>query len=381
MYVFGSNTGTIVGGGLNSPKEGVYVDASTSNLSALSFQNILANNNSSVGFKVSGNNLNYLTPVKLNINGLVANTNSDAGFEGYNITGSLSSIVANNNLSGNRLSIGNGSTVFDGLTSILSSTAVVINVNIISAYNYSQTVIKNALLSSTSTNLAASAAIALLLDSSRFGEFSLDNSTLCAATPLQLNTTRNLLEGSYLFNNSMLGSTPLGTGITSKYQPNVFRNTGFAFTNLNRISAYNVTYLVAGSRMLDYVTPSVQTTDVPSERLTPNSTTIKLRSGSKYVAVNAGDITNISVYIRTSIVTDGTAYNGTPPRLILKRNPAVGVYSDMVLGQMDVSNIGTGSYVLLAGNTPAAIDDGVFEFYVDCDGTAGWINIDNWSAV
>ena len=819
MYVAGTNTGTIVGGGLNSPREGVYVDASTSNLSGLTFQNILANNNSSVGFKVSGNNLNYLTPVTLNINGLVANTNLDSGFEGYNIAGNLSSIVANNNIYGIKTSIGNGPTIFDGLSSTIStpistlpiiptgtslsanspydpkgwcayfdttnyiklvgsstafsfpsktftieawfnlaaipataaygilgnykngSTCCVIQVtpdakvngylagdtkslsgtttlsintwyhiaiagstatgykmflngvqqggvysstvsvsgvdleigaigsalnpfngyisnvrilndvilytnnftpssspltnisgtsllalqnsylkdtsnnnyalssigtltlsagspfttgslslqdysvkfngtsdyiniphnssftlgssdftiecwvnvgsypndyncflskrttttgftgyifcvrstgyfgylissstgtaswgvivdniaakvqtntwyhvalvrynntlnfyvngtlahttaynvtmfadtasitlgaggnvggqyfngyvsnfrlingvgiytsnfippaaplnrylnsavlnatyyqlssvlvappislynttalNILSGYNYSQTVIKNSFLSATSVNPALSAAVGLSLDSTRFGEFSLDNSTLCAAIPLQLNTTRNILEGSYLFNNTILGSTPLGSGITSKYQSNVFRNTGFAFTNLNKISAYNVTYLVAGSRMLDYVTPSVQTTDVPSERLTPSSSTIKLRSGSKFIAVNAGDTTNITVYIRTSILSDGTAYNGNPPRLILKRNPAVGVYSDTVLAQLDSTNNVSGSYVLLTESTPASIDDGVFELYIDCDGTDGWINIDNWNAV
>jgi hypothetical protein len=208
-----------------------------------------------------------------------------------------------------------------------------------------------------------------------------ENSVISGANPIQLNTTRNLFEGSYLFNNSILGATPLGTGITSKYQSDVFRNTGFAFTNLNKVSAYNVTYLVAGSRMLDYVSPSIQTTDVPSERLTPSSTTIKLRSGSKYVAVNNGDFTNISVYVKISIVSDGTAYNGNPPRLILKRNVAIGVYSDIVLAQLDSSNNVSGSYVLLTGSTPAASDDGVFELYVDCDGTAGWINIDNWNAV
>lgn len=594
ILLSGYNTGNYILSSVYSKKEGVYVDASTSNLSGVTFQNILANNNSSVGFKVSGNNLNYLTPITLNINGLVANNNLDFGFEGYNITGNLSNITSNNNyVNGIKTSIGNGPTVFDGVSSyvttlnypvcalsvsttapsastntpyisgsdisynfnggyfsttdsgiilgsvftweawiyngsttassryfvrtavgngmeigtdpnsklyfsinnsggtiVLSPNAITPNVwthyavtrdtsnvirmyfngtvvasatnstngdntgvtlyiganyigtvanqwycstmrvltgvalytnnftpnstipilpiantifflkgsvinayqkaslnpsvsafNILSAYNYSQTVIKNSFLSATSVDPALSGSIGLVLDSTRFGEFSLDNSTLCAATPLQLNITRNILEGSYLFNNSILGSTPLGTGITSKYQSNVFRNTGFAFTNLNKISAYNVTYLVGGSRMLDYVTPSVQTSDVPTERLTPTSNTIKLCSGSKYVAVNAGDVTSISVYIRTSIVSDGTAYNGNPPRLILRGNPAVGVYSDIILGKLDSSNNVSGSYVLLTANTPVAIDDGVFEFYIDCDGTAGWVNIDNWNAV
>ena len=122
MIISGANTGTIVGGGINSPREGVYVDASVNNLNNVTFQNIIANDNSNVGFKVSGNNLNYLTPVILNINGLTANNNINAGFEGYNITGSLTSIVANNNyLDGIRTSIGNGSTILDGVSSTMST--------------------------------------------------------------------------------------------------------------------------------------------------------------------------------------------------------------------------------------------------------------------
>jgi hypothetical protein len=601
MLVSGANTGTIIGGSINSPREGVYVDASTSNLSGLTFQNILANNNGSDGFTVSGNNLNYLTPLYLNINGLTASNNLSNGFEAFNITGNLSSLVTNNNIGNNiKTSIGNGPTTINGLTSLannsptissgiaflgttsavsslsapsysgstegslyfsgnaylslptvvpnvsgiytiefwiyiqsypsnwiaftydtatnrnnaysgiyginnsgflnlywyrggiynITSTSAVslsswthcaicvstnrvnyyinganvtpasnnitpnfdaptlvnligstlnsetnqkfyisnyrisnilrytgsfvpptfpltnytdanilllygypytntfltssiytnnLNVSILSGYNYSKINIIDAYIGKFNTYYNPYSQ--LIMDSVRFSNFSLQNSIVTGGTyPLQLDTTRNLIEGSYLFNNTFLGNTPLGTGITSKYQSNVFRNAGFAFTNLNKISAYNITYLVAGSRMLDYVTPSVQTADIPSERLTPNSRTIKLRSGSKFVAVNAVDTTTVSVYVRLSILSDGTAYNGNPPRLMLKQNSAVGVLSDRVLAQLDSANNISGSYVELTGSTPTAIDDGVFEFYVDCDGTAGWINIDNWNA-
>ena len=46
--------------------------------------------------------------------------------------------------------------------------------------------------------------------------------------------------------------------------------------------------------------------------------------------------------------------------------------------QLDETNNISGSYVALSGSTPPAIDNGVFEFYVDCDGNnGGYINIDN----
>jgi len=609
MYVAGNNTGTIVGGGLNSAKEGVYVDASTSNLSGVTFQNILANNNSSVGFRVSGNNLNYLTPVTLNINGLVANTNLDVGFEGYNITGNLSSVVANNNyVNGIKTSIGNGDTIFDGLTSTINTivssgsliatgttlssaspyglnvdgslyfngtsdglnapftsnfdlintpwsvecwiyplssagglestilsiyrepatsdrmisiglnrTTGILNVsnnvnfifapvaipfstwshvlitgpsqagggavslyingvfsvsgtnagpravtpnqfnigfnqntsgngrtnyfygymsnfrlikgnqyftsnfttpsaspltllpyttlllkapyyssytylvyalattpsivlNILSGYNYGKIIIKNALLSATSTDPSLSATIGLTMNSTRFSKFSLDNSTISASTPIQLNITRNLLEGSYLINNSYLGSNPLGTGIVNKYQPYTSKSTGFAFTKFNKIAGYNVTYYAHGERAIDNSIAN-NVLEYPTERLTPYSKTIKIRSGSKFVALDAGDNTIVRVSVRKSISTGGeTLYNGNPPRLMLKSNPSVGVYNDTVLDQLTLTNDVSGSFVQLTGSTQAIIYNGVLEFYIDCDGSQGWINIDNWEA-
>ena len=43
-------------------------------------------------------------------------------------------------------------------------------------------------------------------------------------------------------------------------------------------------------------------------------------------------------------------------------------------------NTAPATFQLLIATTPAVTESGVLEFYVDCDGTVGWINIDNWSA-
>ena len=374
MMVSSNNTGIINGGGLNSAKEGIYFDSSSSNLTDVSFQDIFVSNNSSAGFKVSGNSSNYQSPISVNIKGLTALNNNTYGIEAYNIFGILSSITLTNNLSGNmRTSIGNGITIFDGLTSVLSGECL----SILSGYNYNPFIIRNSFLSSTKTV----SGVGINLDSTRFSQFVLENSILSSSIPLQLNTTRNLIEGSYLINNSYLGSTPLGTGITNKYQQNAYKSTGFAFTDLNNVQGYNTTYLVGGTKSLDYVTPSISDNDVPSELLLPNSITAKLRSGSKFVAVDKYDTTTVSVYVRKSVSSDGTAYNGNDPRLILARNPAAGIYSDTVIDILTTSKDVSGGFVELTGNTDVATENGVFEFYVDCDGTAGWINIDNWTAV
>ena len=608
MMIAETNTGTIIGGGINALREGVYVNSSIDNLSGLSFKNIIVGNNSSVGFKVSGNSLDYLNPITLNINGLTASNNSDSGFEGYNITGNLSSVVANNNYGyGIETSIGNGSTNFDSIsvlntsfdssiktvtkfgnpvlssaspfgsgvdgsisfngttdyitvantsdlnlgtsdftiecwvyhrsraanntflskrvayaptasgfhfyiattgivqwlfantantgwgaalnatglviplntwthiaavrrgntvygfvnglsantngsaaytdsctstgpiligtsdntsfnekfnglisnirivkgtalytsnfdttlpvspatpvrlvpntsllysypysTSYFTASSIMCGINILSGYNYGNFTIKNSLISSYNPDGIIDYGI--VLDSTRFSNFCLDNSVLSTTTPLQLNVSRNLLEGSYLINNSILGSTPLGTGITSKYQPYAIRSTGFAFTNINKIQGSNITYYAHGERATD-TSVANNIAEYPSERLTPYSSSSKIRSGSKFVALDKDDSTIIRVNVRKSISTGGeTKYNGNPPRLILNRNPSVGVYSDVILDQLTTINDISGSFIQLVGATQTVNNNGVLEFYIDCDGTQGWINIDNWEA-
>jgi hypothetical protein len=344
------------------------------------FSNIIASNNSTTGFKIYGNSTDILSAIALNINGLSASNNANgAGFEVYNIYGNLSSIVLNNNKTyGMKTSIGNGETTIDGLTSILSNSTGSSNpLSISSSTNYYKTIIKNSVLSANPNNTSS---VGLSLDSCIFKQFEFNNSIISTTTPISLNTTYNILEGSYIFNNSYLGDAPLGTGISGKYQSDVGKTTGFVFNNLNNIPNYNKSYVAAGSRTLDYTTQSLTNSNKPSERLTPTNTTTKLRSGSKYVVVDKNDNPKVLVYVRKSIVSDGVAYNGNYPRLMLKRNAAVGINSDIVISQLDETNDISGSYVALSGTTPNSTDNGVFELYVDCDGNnGGFINIDNWS--
>lgn len=117
-------------------------------------------------------------------------------------------------------------------------------------------------------------------------------------------------------------------------------------------------------------------TAAPSERLTPSSASIKLASGSRLVAVDDLGTVTINAYVRKSVAGDGAAYNGNQPRLIVKANLACGINTDTVLATMSAA---AGSWQQLTGTTAAVNADGALEFYVDCDGTAGWVNVDDWS--
>lgn len=115
---------------------------------------------------------------------------------------------------------------------------------------------------------------------------------------------------------------------------------------------------------------SVFRTSAPSEVLVPNSAAGKLPSGSKKFGVANTKTATVTVYVNKS-----ATYNGNQPRLIVKKNVVGGIASDTVLA---TASGGTGSWLKLEGTTAAVTDDCVLEVYVDCDGTAGTVYVDDF---
>lgn len=562
--------------------EGVNILGTIPQLSSTIFSNITANNNRTVGLELSANSNNLNSPIRVNINGVVANNNGDAGFEGYAITGNLSGMTLNNNVGyGIKTSLGNSTTIFDGVTSegtylggnlltkvgtslsaaspfgvgvdssisfngtdyldlgnfsqfplnadftiefwinsrttgnyvildtypagaagagnsqlqlfngkilfyydggstVTNNTAIPINTwrhvavvrnnnviniyingvldtttaptfngnvfkstvpfnigrerstnapstymngcisnlrivkgtglytgsnftvpttplnvvtntvllyndpyglvykdinssvcafGILSAQSYFPTIIKSAKLNAST--LPAANGSALLLDSSKLEQFVMESSTLSSYQDIKTLTNRNILEGSYQFNNCTFNTGILSSNIES-YQPEVFAENGFVVMKENGVANRHYKLVRAGKISLDETL--TYGSDSISEKLEPTSATIKLRSGSKMVPVNRGKSYTISCYVRKSV-----GYTGAAPRLILKRNTALG-YQDTVL---DTSTEANGTWELLTGVIPPALDAGIFEVYVDCSGAreSGSVNIISWNLV
>ena len=160
------------------------------------------------------------------------------------------------------------------------------------------------------------------------------------------------------------------------------------FSTTNAISgSYFSSYLASQSHdqtngnhktITPYGTLAIETStyeNSPSMKLTPTSASFKLasnalRSGRGLMApVSSG----ATITVGWDVQKDGS-YNGNAPRLILKANPALGVASDIVI---DTLSVGASTWETLTGTTPTASDSGVFEFVIDCDGTAGNVFIDN----
>jgi hypothetical protein len=121
---------------------------------------------------------------------------------------------------------------------------------------------------------------------------------------------------------------------------------------------------------------TIYNTSSPSLRISPTNGNNKSNTQLVRIPVNAGNTCTISVAVRKSATGDGSAYNGTPPRLMYRQNHSAGNTSETVGATVSV---GPGIWQTLAYTTPAVNEDCVLEFYVDCDGTIGWVNVDDWS--
>lgn len=117
-------------------------------------------------------------------------------------------------------------------------------------------------------------------------------------------------------------------------------------------------------------------TSPSSLRLSPLSAIYKIESNPVFVPVENGQTVRVGVWVRISVAGDGSAYNGNLPRLICKVNSATWTgITDVVLATASVASSGAFEYI--SGVTPVALDNAAFEIVVDCDGTAGWVNVDD----
>jgi hypothetical protein len=113
----------------------------------------------------------------------------------------------------------------------------------------------------------------------------------------------------------------------------------------------------------------------PAEKVSPvtATSTYRMLSAVRQIKVNASGTRTISVWV----YKDGS-YAGSAPRLIVAKNPALGWDTDQLL---DTMTVGATTWEQLTGVTSAAGIDGVIEVYVDCDGSAGAIYVDDWTYV
>lgn len=174
-----------------------------------------------------------------------------------------------------------------------------------------------------------------------------------------------------IFNNCNLGS-PIEVS-----QPQFMsRSSKVAFQRVDQVNGAHRTYYNNGLLTLD---TSIYRSSGKSVRLTPSTSTSFQDFGFKKIPVRGGSTPTVSVWVRKSQTSDGSDYNGNQPRLLLKNNQAVanfGTYDDIVLATASSSN---GTWEQLSATLPVTpYEDTAFEVYLDCSGTTGWVNVDDW---
>lgn len=124
---------------------------------------------------------------------------------------------------------------------------------------------------------------------------------------------------------------------------------------------------------------SIYKTASPSIRMVSIIGNIDLNSNLYRIPVNAGSTCQVSVWVRKSTTSDsgGVNYNGNQPKLMYRYNALAGNLTTITAATMTAS---LGVWEQLTYTTATIPDSTVLEFYVECDGTAGWINIDDWSS-
>ena len=158
----------------------------------------------------------------------------------------------------------------------------------------------------------------------------------------------------------------------------------WSLTNVSKVSFQKINCTIGNNRFYKGMGYSQNDTTIfdvgpSSQRLVPSSTSQKLWSTIFQVPITSGSVTSVSVRVRKSTAGDGTAYTGNQPRLILRLNPTVGssTYDNDIV--CATASAAAGTWETLSYTLPSVVTDNVgMEFYVDCDGTTGWVNVDTF---
>lgn len=175
-----------------------------------------------------------------------------------------------------------------------------------------------------------------------------------------------------VFNNCYFGSS-----IEVSQPQFMSRGSKISIQRANQVNGAHRTYYNNGTLTLD---TTIYRSSSKSVRLTPSNTPPFYQIfGRKVIPVRGNTQPIISVWVRKSQASDGTAYNGTQPRLWMKNNPAIGNfgdYDDIILATGSSPN---GTWENLSSIIPVIpYEDTAFEVYLDCSGTTGWVNVDDW---
>jgi hypothetical protein len=239
------------------------------------------------------------------------------------------------------------------------------------SYLYGGSTLVAAALISTLTNNASSM---LRFNNCYFGLDQALNSSPFASAVYTSNGATTRASSTVAFNCQFSGTEALLTsGIGGLYDNRL----GFVSLKHNGVSDSHRVFHQTGYYQTDTAifkdsSPSIRMFSVVAGRG-------KMNSNLYRIPVNAGSTCQVSVWVRKSTTTDvgGVNYNGAEPRLIWRYNSLAGNTADTVAA---TATAGLGVWEQLTYTTGTIPETTVLEFLIDCDGSTGWVNIDDWSS-
>ena len=347
----------------NNGGGGVLIDNNAPGLKNTSVSNISCINNTNHGFSIDGVNVDYKTANSLLVKDIFLSKNT-TGLNVNNMTGILSGVYAIDNTTTNiQLKLGNGKTLIKSVTGLTNN---VLNPNMIiySSKSLLPVIFDNIYLDKSNSFIGNYTGIPLSIGGNEFINFHFDNSSLKTVNSGFAVSLSSYVLGTYIFSNTY--TTSAGVLNLSCLPSENIKTGGIIFMNKNRNANSHESFYQKGKRATDI---SMSPGNI-CEKLTPVSRN-KFKSSSKFVIVNQNDTVDVKLKIAVS-----NNYNGSNPRFIIKKNPAIGFYEDKVIFTFPKTTQYTESII----TTPAVSGSGIIEFFVDCDGTTGSVFIDEWKA-
>ena len=148
---------------------------------------------------------------------------------------------------------------------------------------------------------------------------------------------------------------------------------GIVIQKLNGTTGSDFIYSNTSTISLD---STIYKTSTPSTRITPVTLGVLTPSSTVRIPVKSGQFSTASVWVRKSSLSDGSAYNGSQPTLLIRPNLAMNILDNTIVA---TGSAAVGNWEQLSYTTSTASYDTVLEFIVVCDASSGWINIDDWS--
>jgi hypothetical protein len=176
---------------------------------------------------------------------------------------------------------------------------------------------------------------------------------------------------------AVLVNTILGSGAKIR-QATLGRNAYVAYHKLGGSEGADGVQMYGGQIEFDSTAGNYKT-DAPSIKMIPAIAaateayvldSAPLSQGF-IVPIDNADTITVTVWVKKS-----TSYNGSQPRLVMRRNDIMGITADTV---GDTMTEAVDTWEQLTYTTAAASENGMLEFIVQCDGTAGYVNVSEWA--